>query len=299
MDSSAINVFVHVAETRSFVAAGRALGISASGIGKSVTRLEEDLRARLFHRSTRRVTPTEAGIIFLTRARRILAELDAVQEELSQVSSAPRGRLRVSLPLIGEPLLSVLAEFHIAYPAIELELEFDNHKIDVIEAGYDAVLRSGELADSRLSARSLGSFRMVLVGAPAYFARHGTPTAPEDLAQHTCIHFRMPYTGKLQDWQMNTKMAGHGLHLPTGVICNTNEARLSFALKGLGIAYMSDFSVRDALKAGTLVTVLDQHMLGKNSFHLLWPSGKLPTPKLRAFIDFMSKRFLSTADWTR
>ena len=95
---------------------------------------------------------------------------------------------------------------------------------------------------------------------------------------------------------MNTKMAGHGLHLPTGVICNTNEARLSFALKGLGIAYMSDFSVRDALKAGTLVTVLDQHMLGKNSFHILWPSGKLPAPKLRAFIDFMSKRFLSNAD---
>jgi DNA-binding transcriptional LysR family regulator len=295
MDSFAITVFVQVAEARSFVAAGRALAISASGIGKSVTRLEEELHVRLFHRSTRSVTLTEAGEIFLARARRVLAELKAVEAELSQTSSTAQGRLRVSLPLLGEPFLSVLADFQLAYPDIELDLDFDNRKVDVIEEGFDAVVRSGDLPDSRLNARALGSFRMLLVGSPDYFARHGTPCSPDDIAQHTCIRFRMPYTGKLQEWSLQPSTHGPEPRFPTQVICNTNEARLYFARRGVGIAYISDFTVREALKEGSLVTVLDDYTTATNSFHLLWSSGRLATPKLRAFIDFMSERFFSDA----
>ena len=151
-------VFVQVAETRSFVAAGRLMGVSASAIGKSVARLEDRLGVRLFHRSTRSITLTAEGTLFLERSRRILAEIEAAQLELSQASAAPRGRLRVSLPLVSSLVLPVLGEFMRAYPEIELDLDFTDQLVDVIEEGFDAVVRTGAPADSRLSARRLGAF---------------------------------------------------------------------------------------------------------------------------------------------
>jgi DNA-binding transcriptional LysR family regulator len=289
MDSVALNVFVQAAETRSFVAAGRMLGISASGVGKSVTRLEQDLGVRLFHRSTRSVTLTAEGRMFFERARRILAEFDAAHAELSEAASLPKGRLRIGLPMIGEPFLPVLADFRRCYPEVELDLDFDNRNVDVIEEGYDAVVRSGEVEDSRLTSRRLGGFRMLLVGTPEYFARRGKPAHPRELAEHACIQFRMPNTGKLQTWQLRCESGEPEPQPATALTCNTNEARLCFALEGLGIAYMSDFSVRDALNAGTLVTVLDEYTTDHNVFQLLWPSGRHITPKLRAFIDFVSE----------
>jgi DNA-binding transcriptional LysR family regulator len=289
MDSVALNVFVQAAETRSFVAAGRTLGISASGVGKSVTRLEQDLGVRLFHRSTRSVTLTAEGRMFFERARRILAEFDAAHAELSEAAALPKGRLRIGLPMIGEPLLPVLVDFQRRYPEVELDLDFDNRKVDVIDEGYDAVVRSGEVEDSRLTSRRLGCFRMLLVGTPEYFERCGKPAHPRDLAEHACIQFRMPNTGKLQTWQLRYDAGEPEAQPATTVTCNTNEARLCFALEGLGIAYMSDFSVRDALTAGTLVTVLDEYTTDHNVFQLLWPSGRHITPKLRAFIDFVSE----------
>ncbi|RKE36351.1 LysR family transcriptional regulator [Paraburkholderia sp. BL23I1N1] len=291
MDSLALNIFVQAADTRSFVAAGRILGISASGIGKSVTRLEQSLGVRLFHRSTRSVTLTAEGEMLLERARRILAEVDAAQAELSAVSEVPKGRLRIGLPMVGEPFLSVLAEFRRRYPDVQLDLEFDNRKADVIEEGYDAVVRSGGVEDSRLTARWLGRFRMLLVGSPAYLSRRGKPQHPRELSQHDCIQFRMYNTGKLQVWQLrrDVEPPEQELQLPPTITCNTNEARLRFALEGLGIAYVSEFLVRNALATGQLVTVLDEYTTEQNTFQLLWPSGRHVTPKLRAFIDFVSE----------
>lgn len=287
MDNVSINIFVHVADARSFVSAGRILGVSASGIGKSISRLEVRLGVRLFHRSTRSVALTLEGEIFLEHARRILAGFQAAEADLTHAVSVPQGRLRISLPLIGEPFVPVLADFQLMYPLIELDLDFDNRKVDVIEDGYDAVIRSGELADSRLSTRELGSFSSVLVGSPTYFARHGTPNTPADLALHSCIHFRLPHTGKLQPWELIFDPEQTQMTLSNRLICNTNEARVGFARKGVGIAYMSDFTVREDLAAGSLVTVLDKYTTGRNTLHLLWPSGRKIAPKLRAFIDFM------------
>ncbi|WP_175889416.1 LysR family transcriptional regulator [Burkholderia cepacia] len=291
MDSFSLNVFVQAADTRSFVAAGRVLGITASGIGKSVTRLEQSLGIRLFHRNTRSVTLTAEGELFLVRARRILAEFDAAQSELSEAASIPKGRLRIGLPMVGEPFLSVFAQFRRHYPDVDLDLDFDNRNVDVIEDGYDAVVRSGDVEDSRLTARLLGRFRMILVGTPDYFARRGTPQHSDELSRHDCIRFRMPNTGKLQPWRLRgDDMRAELAQQPaTAITCNTNEARLHFALEGLGIAYVSEFSVREALDAGRLVTVLDEYATSYNTFQLLWPSGRYVTPKLRAFIDFVAE----------
>ncbi|WP_138469134.1 LysR family transcriptional regulator [Poseidonocella sp. HB161398] len=280
-------VFVQVAETRSFVAAGRVLGVSASAVGKSVARLEERLGVRLFHRSTRSVALTAEGALFLERSRRILAEIEAAELELSQASAAPRGRLRISLPLVSSLVLPVLGEFMRAYPEVALDLDFTDRMVDVIEEGFDAVVRTGEPADSRLSARRLGRFQRHLVAAPAYLADRGTPRQPGDLAAHACLHYRFPTTGKLEAWPLAPPDGEAELQLPVSMVCNNIETRTCFALQGLGIAYLPDFAIRPQLVRGELVPVLADHLESSGVFHVLWPASKHPSPKVRALVDFL------------
>lgn len=291
MDSlNGFTVFVQVAETRSFVAAGRALGVSASAVGKSVARLEDRLGVRLFHRSTRSITLTAEGSLFLERSRRVLSEIEAAELELSQATGAPRGRLRVSLPLVSSLVLPVLGEFMHAYPDIELDLDFSDRMVDVIEEGFDAVVRTGAPVDSRLSARRLGTYTRLLVASPDYLARRGTPRRPQDLLEHACLHYRYSNSGKLEPWPLLREPGAPELPLPVAMICNNIETRLCFALQGRGIACLPDFSVHALLDAGHLRTVLDDAVAWTGEFNVLWPASKHPSPKVRAFVDFLCAR---------
>ncbi len=289
MDSlSGFVVFIQVAETRSFVAAGRALGVSASAVGKRVARLEDRLGVRLFHRSTRSITLTGEGALFLARSRRVLAEIEAAEQELLQSAGAPRGKLRVSLPLVSSLVLPVLADFMRDHPSIALDLDFSDRIVDVIEEGFDAVVRTGELADSRLSVRRLGAFSQLLVASPEYLERCGTPMSLADLAAHACLHYRFPATGKLEAWPLLPMPDGGVCSPPVSMVCNNIETRLCFALRGRGITCLPDFSVREALAAGRLVHVLGAHTRPHTvGLGVLWPSGRHPSPKLRAFVDFL------------
>ena len=289
-------VFVQVAETRSFVAAGRLLGVSASAVGKGVARLEEKLGVRLFHRSTRSITLTAEGSLFLERSRRILAEIEAAELELSQATAAPRGPLRVSLPLVSSLVLPVLGEFMRAYPEIELDLDFTDRMVDVIAEGFDAVVRTGEPADSRLSARRLGTFHMQLVASPDYLAQRGTPGVPADLQQHTCLHYRFPNSGKLEVWALQQAPGESELQLPASMICNNIETRMCFALQGLGIAYLPDFAIREPLADGRLLPILADRVQRSGVFHVLWPASKHPSPKVRALVDFLCARVFPAAE---
>lgn len=291
MDSlNAFVVFVQVAETRSFVAAGRLLGVSASAVGKSVARLEEKLGVRLFHRSTRSITPTAEGLLLLERSRRILAEIEAAQTELSQASSAPRGRLRVSLPLVSTLVLPVLADFMREYPEIQLDLDFSDRLVDVIDEGFDAVVRTGEPADSRLTARKLGHFQMVLVASPQYLAAHGTPRNVQDLQSHRCLHFRWPHSGKLEAWPLPPGADGEPPTVPVSMVCNNIETRACFALQGRGIACLPDFAIREPLADGRLVRVMPGQAQREGVFHILWPAGRHVAPKVRALVDYLCAR---------
>ncbi|MDX5626963.1 MULTISPECIES: LysR family transcriptional regulator [unclassified Brenneria] len=285
MDSlSSLTVFVQVAEARSFVVAGRSLGISASAVGKSIARLEARLGVRLFHRSTRSMTLTAEGSLFLERSRRILSEIEIAEQELSQVAAVPSGKLRVSLPVVSSLLLPVLGDFMRQYPEIELDLDFSDRQVDVVEEGFEAVVRTGNLTDSRLLSRKLGDFKMLLAASPDYLARVGMPQLPADLARHTCLHYRFPNSGKLETWPLADE---NELQIPISMVCNNIETRVCFALQGLGIACLPDFSVQKALADGQLRTVLDDHVERSVSLHVVWPSGRYMTPKLRVFIDFL------------
>ncbi|QMV73469.1 LysR family transcriptional regulator [Comamonas piscis] len=296
MDSlNAFTVFVQVAEARSFTAAGRLLGISSSAVGKSVARLEEKLGVRLFHRSTRSITPTAEGLLLLERSRRILAEIEAAQTELSQASSAPRGRLRVSLPLVSTLVLPVLADFMRDYPDIQLDLDFSDRLVDVVEEGFDAVVRTGEPADSGLVARKLGHFKMLLVASPEYLAAQGTPHKVQDLLSHRCMHFRWPHSGKLEAWPLPTADDGEPISLPVSMVCNNIETRACFALQGRGIACLPDFAIGDALADGRLVQVMPGLAERKGVFHILWPAGRHAAPKVRALVDYLCARMFAAA----
>ncbi|MDQ0625989.1 LysR family transcriptional regulator [Paraburkholderia graminis] len=280
-------VFVQVAETRSFVEAGRLLGVSASAVGKRVARLEQRLGVRLFHRSTRSVTLTSEGALLLERSRRILGEIEAAELELSHRAEAPRGRLRVSLPLVSSLVLPVLADFMRAYPDVQLDLNFTDRIVDVVDEGFDAVVRTGPLSDSRLSARCLGTFRLLLVASPAYVAQYGTPAVPADLLNHICLHYRFPNTGKLEAWPLRRADGAPDIPLPISMVCDNIETRLCFALRGLGIACLPAFSVTQALADGSLCTILDDHVERVIALNVIWPSGGTLPPKLRVFIDFL------------
>jgi len=291
MDSlSGFVVFNRVAETRSFVAAGQSLGISASAVGKRVSRLESRLGVRLFHRSTRSITLTAEGMLFLERSRRILAEIEATEQELSQASETPSGRLRVSLPQVTGLVMPALADFMALYPQIELDLEFTDRMVDIVGEGFDVVMRGGQPQDSRLNAKFLGHFQHCLVASPAYLEERGTPMHPRDLAGHTCLHYRFPSNGKLEAWPLRQDHPEQAYDIPISMVCNHVETRICFAINNRGITCLPNFAVRRELTAGTLVSVLDDFIERRGSFYLLWPSGRQVPPKLRVFIDFMLER---------
>jgi DNA-binding transcriptional LysR family regulator len=283
----ALNVFVRAAETRSFTDAGRQLGVSSSAVGKAIARLEERLGVRLFHRSTRSITLTQEGSLFLESCRRIFSEIDMAERELAQTKSAPSGKLRVSLPLVGMLLMPTLSRFMAAYPEIELDLDFNDRMVNVIDDGFDVVVRTGEVSDSRLMARTLGTFKLQLIGSPAYFARAGTPRKPDDLRKHVCLHHKFPTIGKLERWPLRPDASGNEVDLPNSGAVSTIEPLIHLAEHDRGIICVPDFAVHKQLKEGTLVSVLDDYIDHVGWFRAVWPSSRYLSPKVRVFVDFM------------
>lgn len=283
--------FVKTADLGSFVAAGRSLEISASAVGKGVARLEEKLGVRLLQRSTRRIQLTEEGRLFHERCRRILDDLDDAQAMLSRTKEVPRGRLRVSAPIVGYHfLLPVIPDFLACYPEVELDINFSDRRVDLIDEGIDVAIRSGDLPDSRLVSRPLGLFRLLLCASPGYLARHGTPLVARDLERHATVRFRHPDTGKLLDWPMLPPAASAETRLRTVLACNNMEAVLGATLRGLGIACMPDFLAREMLADGRLSSVLDEQLSAGGQFKALWPSSRHLSPKVRAFVDHLGER---------
>jgi len=284
----ALNVFVQAAETRSFTVAGRQLGVSSSAVGKAVARLEDRLGVRLFHRSTRAIALTPEGRMFLERCRRILSEMEAAELELSETRAHPAGRLRVSLPLAGMLMMPTLSAFMESWPEIELDLDFSDRLVDVIEEGFDAVIRSGEPADSRLMTRRLGSCGFRLVGSPAYFRQYGTPARVTDLARHRCLHHRFPSTGKLEEWRLIDADGDPCPDLPCTAVSSAIEPLLDMAENGRGLACLPEFAVRAHCADGRLLSVLEDAVKNTVEFRILWPSNRYLSPKLRVFIDFLA-----------
>jgi DNA-binding transcriptional LysR family regulator len=271
-------VFVKAVDLGSFAAAADVLEMSAPMVGKHVRFLEERLGVRLLHRTTRRQSLTDAGQAYYDRCRAVLAEADAADALASDQSREPRGRLRVTMPaLLGRhcivPALLKLAQQH---PALELDLAFGDPIADLAEGGYDLAVRTGELDDrSGLIARRIGRQRMIVCGSRAYLKAHGKPQTVDELRGHQAIIYRR--SGRVRPW-LFPRDGERTLELwPTGRLrLDDLEAIADAASKGMGLAWLPSWLVRERLQGGTLVQVLKQEPPFLYDCHAV----RLPTPRL-------------------
>lgn len=292
-DLPSLEAFVAVAETLSFAAAARKLGLSPSATGKAIATLEAQLAVRLFNRTTRRVSLTPEGQLLLARAQRLQEDWRETVALLSASADVPQGTLRISLPAVGYRFLAPhLAEFSRAYPKVRLDLDFDDRVKDIVAEGFDLAIRSGDLPDSGLMSRKLGAFRFVLCAAPSYLAQHGEPGDCAALADRQLIRFRRPGNDALQPWLLASGRQVVVEETAPIVVCTNMEGVRAAAIAGLGVAWTPDFLIRDALNLDQLRVVLRAESV-EGAFWLLWPSGRFSSPRLRAFIDFAAGRLLA------
>jgi DNA-binding transcriptional LysR family regulator len=285
---ASITVFVQVADSGSYVAAGKILGHSASAVGKTIVRLEQRLGVRLFHRSTRSLSLTAEGARFLERCRSIMREITHAENDLALSRAIPRGKLKVSLPLVNELWHQPLLDFTTRFPDVELDLSLTNRNVDLIEEGFDVVLRIGALRDSRLKARRIGSFRLVLVASPAYFAKAGVPKSLDDLNEHVCLRSRSASTSKLYAWPLGPDGVHRSERLRNRLVVDHNAMLICAAIEGKGITCVPEFWAKEYVAAGRLQPVLEPETANERVVSAVWPSGCYP-PKLKAFVDFMAE----------
>lgn len=289
--SGELDVFVRVIELGGFSAAARACGMTPSAVSKLVARLEQRLGTRLVNRSTRRIQLTPEGCAFYERGVRILADLDEA-ERLASEHSQPRGRLRVNanVPFGHHFLLPLVPEFLARHPGVSLDIVLTDEVVDVLEQRTDVAVRAGPLKSSSLVARRLGATRMVIVGAPAYLARAGTPATPDDLRRHNLLGLN--YMRAASGWPL--RCGGEDcLVVPAGnAQASDGEAVRRLALAGLGLARLAAFQAREDIAAGRLVPVLEDCNPGDTEeVHAVFmgQGGYLPL-RVRAFLDFLAER---------
>ncbi|WP_225769999.1 LysR family transcriptional regulator [Inquilinus sp. Marseille-Q2685] len=287
---SALVAFSVAVETGSFAAAGRRLGLSASAVGKAVERLESRLGLRLLNRTTRSLAVTGEGDVLYRYVARILKDLQDAEQELHLLQKAPRGRLKISVPTVlgRKVIMPALRDFQTRFPDVTTDVSLDDVKVDIIEGGYDVVLRLGELDDSTLRARRIGPHTFITCASPEYLAQHGIPQSPAELHEHCCIQYRFPTTGRPEIWAF--KNSHQTKPIKPAIILNDGEALASAALGGLGIIQAPSYLVREDIAAGRLQTVLADYTDERGSVSLVWPPKSARLPKVRAFIDFIAER---------
>jgi DNA-binding transcriptional LysR family regulator len=283
-----LQVFLAVARRRSFSGAARELGVSTSAVSQAVRLLEEQLRVVLLARTTRSVSLTDAGRRLVENAGPALTQALSALTEVSAQPGEMVGRLRLSVPQSAASFIitPVLPAFRQRHPRIEVEVVIEERLVDIVAEGYDAGVRLTEAIErDMVQVRLTDAFRFVVVGAPSYLARHGTPQRPEDLLRHECLCFRSQTTGALYAWELERGRRSWRVPVRGGVITNNNPLTITLAEQGLGLAYAPEPVVAQQLRAGRLQVVLDAYAPRVPGFFLCFPSRAQRSPALRAFVE--------------
>lgn len=288
-----IVAFVRVAELGGFAAAGRDLNVSPSAISKSVARLEERLQLRLFHRTTRSLTITEDGKLFFERCSGILADLDRAEEDMRARAARPSGVLRIEMPTaLGRlKIVPALGQLTSIYPELRIAATFADTVTDPIAAGIDAVVRIGEPRDERLMAKRVGTVRYIVCASPSYLAAYGKPTTIEDLDNHNCVRRVSHYGPEFAPWRFSRPETGEPLERSVqGTLSLDNpDAMVDTGLSGAGRVQLHTYMAEPHIRSGALVEVLPAFAADGPPISVLFPSSKNLAPKVRAFIDFVTK----------
>jgi DNA-binding transcriptional LysR family regulator len=289
-----MEVFVHTARLQSFSAAGRLLRMSPSAVSKLVTRLEERLKTRLVVRTTRSLQLTPEGEVYLERAQRILDDIKETEHVVSTGDEAtPRGRLRVSVSVAFGVrfIVPLMPEFLARYPDVQLDLSLTDGVIDIVEERADVAIRSGDLRDTSMKARKLMDSRRVIVAAPAYLERMGTPQKPADLDRHNCMTFN--FRRNWEEWPFRDPATGQAFSkvVNGNVEANNGPTVRSLCIAGVGLARIGAFHVQSDVDAGLVVPVLEAFDPGDvEHIHAVYPGHPHLASRIRALIDFLVDR---------
>ena len=283
-----LQVFLVVARLRSFSGAARELGVSAPAVSQSVRLLEEQLNVVLLTRTTRSVALTDAGRRLVEEAGPGLGHALAALNTVSAQPGEAVGRLRLSAPRMAVAFVvnPVLPTFRARHPRVEVEVDIEDRFVDIVAEGYDAGVRLSEAIErDMVQVRLTDAFRFVVVGAPSYLDRHGTPEKPQDLLRHECITFRAQTTGALYAWELERGRKTWRVLVRGGVVTGDSQVMLSLAESGLGLTYAFEPIVREQLRTGRLKVVLEAYAPTVPGFFLYFPSRAQRSPPLRLFIE--------------
>ncbi len=294
-----VAVFVQVVESGSFTAAAEVLEMSKAAVSKYVARLERRLGSRLLHRTTRRLTLTEAGSALYDGAAGALEQISSAEGAVMELAGQPRGKLRVTAPVyFGSTfLVPVIGQFLRRYPDIELELDLDNRIVDMVAGGFDVGIRITTLSSSSMVARRLATSALVTVAAPGYLAKRGEPLLPADLRDHNCLTYSLDRTPG--EWHFNDPKGDvSSVRIRGNLRCNSDETLKQAALDGLGIVHFPELFITDELAQGKLVRLLPGYEPAPGSIFAVFPSRANLAPKVRVFIDYLADS-LSESQLTR
>ena len=291
-DLEAWAIFAKVAYAGSYSRAAEELGISKATASKAVSRLERKLATPLFHRTSRRLSLTEGGRAALERAERILAEGEAVEAEVRAQSATPQGLVRMAAPMsFGiAHVAPALPDFFALYPDVSIELNFSDAAVDLVSENFDLALRIATLSDSSLIAKRLCSVRILLVGSPDYFKRHGRPKHPKDLTHHRALFYTL--AGSRDAWRfLHMRHGEYSVVVPSPLRVNNADALMPALLGGLGLALQPEFLVWRELASGALESVMTDWSVPSIALHLMTPPSTIRPARVQVLMDFLAQRF--------
>jgi len=286
--------FVRVVECSSFTRAADTLGIPRSSASAAVKALEDRMGTRLLHRTTRRIAPTQDGLALLERCQRLVADMEEAEGLFRHAAAQPSGRIRVDVPgRIGRLVIApALPAFLERYSKIDVDLGVTDRAVNLIEEGADCVLRVGAPASPALIARPVGALQVINVGAATYFARHGVPRTPDDLAGHWAINYASPTTGRVEDWEWIENGVRRSRAMRARVTVNSAEAHIACCLAGAGLIQVPAYDVRPHLESGNLVEVLPQHRAAPMTMTLLFPQRPRLSRRVQVFVEWLEQLLL-------
>jgi LysR family transcriptional regulator for bpeEF and oprC len=289
----AMEVFVEVVDAGGFTRAAEKMKLPKVTVSTLIKMLETSLAVKLLHRTTRRVSVTADGAAYYEHCLKILSQVREAEESLSSTRLSPSGRLRVDAPtgLASEVLVPALADFFARYPDIRLELGCSDRWVDLIGEGVDCAVRGGEITDLNLIARRVGGMRYVTCASPAYLARCGRPTHPDDLRRHHCLDYFSARTGRSYDWDFTRDGERVRVTPQSHFGLNDSYAYAAAGVSGLGIVQMANFLMEPLIRDGRLVSILDDWSNEPMPVHVVYPQNRHLSTKVRVFVDWVAELF--------
>jgi DNA-binding transcriptional LysR family regulator len=294
---TSMKVFAAVVDTGSFAAASDRLDMSRAMTSKYVAHLEEHLGTRLLQRTTRKLTLTESGATYYERCVQILADISEAEEGALHLTEAPRGTLRLTMPVSFGILHMgpVMADYMKQYPEVKIDLLLTDRRVDLLEEGLDLAVRIGSLPESGLIAKKIATDRLAFCASPDYLKQNGTPRTPAELAQHNCLSYSYAATG--DEWRMNGPDGAHSVKVSGSLRATNGDMVKLAALGGVGVVRQPTFLIGEDLRAGRLVEILTEYTSSELGIYAVYPSRKHLSAKVRTFVDFIAAAFALKSNW--